>query len=70
VRILNAKLDKKRKIAPIVGSFFIPLDLPAGGAAILSFAAVLGGLASTLTLTGILAIAAVVAGLAAALSFT
>jgi hypothetical protein len=80
VRILNAKLDKKRKIARIAGSFFIPdstsyfgdrtLELSAGGAAIFTLAAVLGGLASTLALTGILALAAVVAGLASALSFT
>jgi hypothetical protein len=62
---------KNGRLPELRGPFsYLTLERSAGGAAIFTFAAALGGLASALTLTGILALAAVVAGLASALSFT
>ena len=46
------------------------LGLSAGGAAILSFAAVLRSLTATFAFAGIFAFATVIAGFATALSFT
>lgn len=77
MRILNANLDKKWEILCIANEQEFrscrmrpQLDPCTSGAAILSFAAVLGGLAATLALAGVFAFATVVAGLTSSLSFT